>query len=68
MDPITNETFESCYEEGEVWSKFGSISSSYEECRADTCGLYLATLEEVYTIFGYQEHEVKQLRWLNVMG
>ena len=44
-DPITGETFESCYEEGETWNtKFGAISTSYEECRADTCGFYLCTL------------------------
>ena len=42
VDPVNGETFESCYEEGETWNgKFGSISTSYEECRADTCGFYL---------------------------
>ena len=53
-DPITGEEFESCYEEGEVWnSKFAPISSSYEECRADTCGYFLCTLPEVYTLFNF---------------
>lgn len=42
VDPVTGEKFTSCYEQGEDWNgKFGSISSSYEECRADTCGYYL---------------------------
>jgi dipeptidyl-peptidase-3 len=55
-DPITGEEFESCYEEGEVWnSKFAPISSSYEECRADTCGYFLCTLPEVYTLFNFTE-------------
>ena len=41
-DPITNESFESCYEKDETWTtKFGSMATSYEECRADTCALYL---------------------------
>jgi dipeptidyl-peptidase-3 len=54
-DPITGEKFQSCYLEGETWnSKFGAISTSYEECRADTCGFYLCTLPEVYTLFGFE--------------
>lgn len=41
-DPHNEEHFESCYEEGETWnSRFGAISASFEECRADTCGYYL---------------------------
>jgi dipeptidyl-peptidase-3 len=44
-DPVNGETFTSCYGEGETWnSRFGSISASYEECRADTCGFFLCTL------------------------
>jgi len=55
-DPITGEKFESCYEKGETWnSKFGSFSTSYEECRADTCGFYLCTLPDVYTLFDFEE-------------
>jgi len=68
-DPITGETFESCYEAGETWNtKFGKISTSYEECRADTCGFYLCTLPEVYSLFGFQDHEVDLLLWVNVMN
>ncbi len=45
IDPITKDTYRSCYEINENWNeKFGSISTSYEECRADTCGFYLAKL------------------------
>jgi dipeptidyl-peptidase III len=55
VDPVTGEKFTSCYEAGEDWNgKFGSISTSYEECRADTCGFYLCTLPEVYTLFGFE--------------
>lgn len=53
-DPLTGESFESCYEEGDTWnSRFGAISASYEECRADTCGFYLCTIPKVYELFGW---------------
>lgn len=68
-DPITGDEFQSCYEEGETWnSKFGSISTSYEECRADSCGFYLCTFPDVYTLFGWKESEVDTLLWVNVMN
>lgn len=68
-DPITKEKFESCYEEGEVWNtKFGQISCSYEECRADACGFFLCTLKEVYTLFGFEDNEVDVLLWVNCMS
>jgi len=68
-DPISGEEYESCYEEGEVWNtKFGAISTSYEECRADTCGFFLCTLKEVYSLFGFEDNEVDILLWVNVMN
>lgn len=71
-DPITGEAFQSCYEAGEDWNgKFGSISTSYEECRADTCGFYLATLKQVNSLFGFNlddDEEIKTMLWTNVMS
>jgi len=68
-DPITGEDYESCYEEGDTWSsKFGAISASYEECRADTCGFYLCTFKDVYSLFGFEDSEVELLFWVNVMN
>lgn len=68
-DPLTGEKYQSCYEEGETWnSKFGKISTSYEECRADTAGYYLCTFPKVYSLFGFQDHEVDLLLWCNVMN
>ena len=68
-DPVTGEEFQSCYEKDETWNgKFGSISASYEECRADTCGFYLAQFPEVYTLFGFEEKDVPQLMWVNIMN
>ena len=68
-DPLTNETFVSCYEPNESYqSKFAEISSSYEECRADLAGLHLTTFAPVYQVFGYAKADEKNLLWLNTMG
>lgn len=68
-DPVNGETFESCYEAGETWNgKFGAISASYEECRADTCGFYLCQLPDVYTLFGWEESEIDIMLWTSVMN
>ena len=41
-DPLNGETFESCYEKGETYNeKLGEISTSYEECRADSTSYFL---------------------------
>ena len=69
VDPITKEEYESCYEKGDVWgTKFGVISSSYEECRADTVGYFLCTRPDVYTLFGWEDKDVDTLLWVNCMS
>ena len=69
VDPLTGEELGTCYEEGEVWNtKFGSISTSYEECRADVCGFYLELLPEVFTLFGFEEDQMRTIAWVNVMN
>lgn len=71
VDPVSGEKFQSCYEKGEDWNgKFGSISASFEECRADTCGFYLCTFPQVYSLFGFtdDEDQLKTLLWTNVMN
>ena len=68
-DPVNGETYESCYEAGETWNgKFGAISASYEECRADTCGFYLCQLPDVYTLFGWEESQIDIMLWTSVMN
>lgn len=49
-------------------TKFGEISSSYEECRADLSGLYLSTHENMYKQFDYKKNEIQDLLWLNTMS
>jgi dipeptidyl-peptidase-3 len=54
---------------GDTWnSRFGAISASFEECRADTCGYFLCQLPEVYTLFGFDSSEIDTLLWVNVMS
>jgi dipeptidyl-peptidase-3 len=68
-DPETGKQHETCYEAGETWNgKFGAISTSYEECRADTAGFYLGQLPEVYTLFGFEEKEISMMFWVNIMN
>ena len=51
-DPITQEPINTCYNEGETFNTmFGEIGSSYEECKADTTGLYLLKFKEIYEDF-----------------
>lgn len=69
VDPVTNEKFDSCYQAGETYqSRFGEFSSSYEECRADLSGLFLAAFPNMYKVFGYNETGVKKLEWVNVLA
>lgn len=68
-DPINGESFISCYDpQGEDYkTKFGEFSSSYEECRADLSGLFLSQSENMYKVFDYDEGQIKDLLWVNLM-
>jgi len=49
--PLTGGPITTWYEPTETWgSKFGKVSSGYEECRADGVALYLSTFEECLEI------------------
>lgn len=46
-NPLNGNEITTWYKASETWnSKFGGISAGYEECRADSIGLYLATFNE----------------------
>lgn len=70
-NPETGELISSWYKGSETWdSKFTTIASSYEECRAECVGLYLCLNKQVLSIFGHEEgaaEEVVYINWLNMV-
>uniref|UniRef100_A0A803STP2 Dipeptidyl peptidase 3 n=1 Tax=Anolis carolinensis TaxID=28377 RepID=A0A803STP2_ANOCA len=71
INPETGEQIRSWYRGGETWdSKFSSVASSYEECRAECVGLYLCLNKEVLGIFeleGKDADDVVYINWLNMV-
>ena len=55
------ELVNSCYGPGETYdSKFTTIASSYEECRAECAGLHLCLVPGVNQIFGYSPDQGRE--------
>lgn len=66
----TNDKISSWYTARETWdSKFQTLSSSYEECRAECVGIYLCLSAEILQIFGHKHGDADNIiyiNWLNM--
>lgn len=71
INPLTNSKVTAWYEEGDTYdSKFTSLGSAYEECRAECVGLYLSLNESVLKIFGAEGEDAENvlyINWLNML-
>ncbi|KAM9846344.1 dipeptidyl peptidase 3 [Aulostomus maculatus] len=66
INPETGEPVSTWYQGSETWdSKFSTIASSYEECRAECVGLYLCLNKEVLGIFGHEGHDAEDVVYVN---
>jgi dipeptidyl-peptidase-3 len=54
ISPITNKPVSTWYKPGQTWSSvFGSVASSYEECRAECVAMALSCEFEILKLFGF---------------
>ncbi|XP_061172745.1 dipeptidyl peptidase 3-like [Saccostrea echinata] len=65
-NPETNQKITECYNENETWdSRFSTISSSYEECRAECVGIYLCLSTDALRIFGFKDETADDIIYVN---
>ncbi|KAM4546467.1 dipeptidyl peptidase 3 [Fundulus diaphanus] len=66
VNPETGERVSSWYRGSETWdSKFSTIASTYEECRAECVGLYLCLNKQVLSIFGHDAQDAEDVVYVN---
>jgi dipeptidyl-peptidase III len=67
--PLTQKPITSWYLPGQTWgSVFKGISSSYEECRAETVALHLLTNPKVLAIFGHGATEADDIVYVGFLS
>ncbi|KAK7014867.1 putative dipeptidyl peptidase [Favolaschia claudopus] len=69
INPLTGKPISSWYLPGQTPdSVLGEVSSSMEECRAETAALYLASNPEILSIFGYTDKkEVEDIQFISFL-
>jgi len=66
IDPLTGQPITSWYEQGDTYdSCFGTIGSSYEECRAEAVGLFLSLEPSIMKIFNFEGQEADDVMYAN---
>ncbi|XP_061659587.1 dipeptidyl peptidase 3 [Syngnathoides biaculeatus] len=66
INPETGELVSSWYQDNETWdSKFSTLASSYEECRAECVGLFLSLNKNVLSIFGHEGQDAEDVVYVN---
>ncbi|CAG9864235.1 unnamed protein product [Phyllotreta striolata] len=66
MDPLTGKPLETFYDYNDTYeSKFGGLSSTYDECRAEAVGLLLSLEPEVLSIFGFEGEKASDVSYVN---
>ncbi|XP_018056405.1 PREDICTED: dipeptidyl peptidase 3 isoform X1 [Atta colombica] len=71
INPLTGNKIDKFFLKGETYdSKFGSLGSTYEECRAEAVGLYLSLEKETMKIFGHEgqvAEDIIYVNWLSLL-
>ncbi|KAK9761668.1 hypothetical protein K7432_013265 [Basidiobolus ranarum] len=76
ISPVTKKPITSWYKPGQTWgSVFKNISSSYEECRAESVALFLSTDKEALKVFGHTDSshdigladDIMYIGWLSMV-
>jgi len=66
LNPLDSQPISKFYEQGETYdSKFTSLGSAYEECRAECVGLYLSIDNDVLDIFNIDAKEKSDVIYTN---
>ncbi|KAH9939262.1 aflatoxin-detoxifizyme [Epithele typhae] len=69
INPLTGKPITSWYKPGQTaGSVLGEVSSSMEECRADSVGLYLVSNLDILKLFGYTtQKEIEDIQYISYL-